>query len=306
MSLASVACPSCGGTLPRHARWITVVCPWCEQTVSNGDRGVKAASFLASRTLLELPADGLPRARLDEVPYRLLGRIARGEHGDVLWAERASRLTERVVLHVPRRDAAPAERAWVALVALQASRAPGAPHFTLRLPIPVARGTLRDDDGDEVPAYALRYASGYVHTLEDVRRAYPDGVDGRHAVWLWRRLLEVLGFVHRSGRAHGAVLPGHVLVHAKDHGARLVGWSRSTPLDDEAVARDLARAARTVRWTAARDLPGNLAALLDDVAGRGHEDAWALSERVAAEARTAYGPPRFHPFTMPGWTQTPE
>src|SRR5690606_29130924 len=68
---------------------------------------------------------------------------------------------------------------------------------------------------------------GFVHTFDDVARAHPTGVGAGHAVWLWKRILELLGWVHASGWVHGAVLPEHLLVHARDHGVVLVGWSRA-------------------------------------------------------------------------------
>lgn len=64
-----------------------------------------------------------------------------------------------------------------------------------------------------------------MHALEDVRRAYPNGVDPRASVWIWKRLLELLGWVHRAGYTHGAVIPHHLILHAKDHGVVLAGWS---------------------------------------------------------------------------------
>ncbi len=44
-------------------------------------------------------------------------------------------------------------------------------------------------------------------SLTEVGTAYPDGVDPRDAAWMWRRLLVGLGFAHRAGVLHGAVLP---------------------------------------------------------------------------------------------------
>lgn len=67
------------------------------------------------------------------------------------------------------------------------------------------------------------------HSLAEVGRAYPDGVDPRDAAWMWRRLLVGLGFAHRAGVLHGAVLPDHVLIHPEEHGLVLVDWCYSVP-----------------------------------------------------------------------------
>ncbi|MFA1539162.1 molecular chaperone DnaJ [Actinomadura monticuli] len=65
------------------------------------------------------------------------------------------------------------------------------------------------------------------HSLAEVGRAYPDGVDPRDAAWMWRRLLVGLGFAHRAGVLHGAVLPDHVMIHPAEHGLVLVDWCYS-------------------------------------------------------------------------------
>jgi hypothetical protein len=63
-----------------------------------------------------------------------------------------------------------------------------------------------------------------LYSLEEVRQAYPRGVDPRDFAWMWRRLLNVLGFVHAHGVVHRAVLPPHVLVEPREHKLVLVGW----------------------------------------------------------------------------------
>ena len=44
---------------------------------------------------------------------------------------------------------------------------------------------------------------------------------------MWRRLLVGLGWAHRAGVVHGAVLPEHVLIHPAEHGLVLVDWCYS-------------------------------------------------------------------------------
>jgi hypothetical protein len=60
-------------------------------------------------------------------------------------------------------------------------------------------------------------------TLEAFHEQHP-ALDSR---WVFQRLLAVLGFCHRHGIVHGAVLPPHVLVHAASQSVRLVGWGHS-------------------------------------------------------------------------------
>jgi hypothetical protein len=180
----------------------------------------------------------------------------------------------------------------------------------------------------------LRWASGFVHTLEDARRVYPNGVDPRVSVWLWRRLLETLTFIHQSGLVHGAVLPPHVLIQRNEHGAWLVGYScadapgarlralatRFQEFYPEELLRserlstgaDLRMSARCMAWVLGGEpergeVPGSvprpLAALIRRVASEGSEaslePAWTLRERVGEVGRAAFGPPSFHPLVMP-------
>jgi serine/threonine protein kinase len=60
-------------------------------------------------------------------------------------------------------------------------------------------------------------------SLEDLH-LWHGVLDFRDAAWMFKRVLAALGFVHRAGLVHGAVLPAHVLVHPVHHGARLVDW----------------------------------------------------------------------------------
>lgn len=73
-------------------------------------------------------------------------------------------------------------------------------------------------------AFLMPYLEGYV-SLEHVLKAYPDGLDYRDVAWMFKRLLEGLGFVHAQGIVHGALLPPHVMVHPTDHGAKIIDWS---------------------------------------------------------------------------------
>lgn len=67
---------------------------------------------------------------------------------------------------------------------------------------------------------------GYISCTE-VIAAYPKGIDFRDMVWMYKRLLGGLGFVHEMGVVHGAIIPPHVLVHPTAHGAKIIDWSYS-------------------------------------------------------------------------------
>lgn len=69
----------------------------------------------------------------------------------------------------------------------------------------------------------LPYFEGYV-SLATIKKAYPKGLDFRDAVWMFKRALVGLGFVHSQAVVHGAITPEHILVHPIGHGAKIIDW----------------------------------------------------------------------------------
>lgn len=79
-------------------------------------------------------------------------------------------------------------------------------------------------------ANVLSQAEGYM-SLDQIRTQFHDGIEFRHVVWFMNRLLSCLGFIHRSGIIHGAVVPEHLLYHPDGHGMILVDWCYSVQFD---------------------------------------------------------------------------
>lgn len=71
------------------------------------------------------------------------------------------------------------------------------------------------------------------YSLAEVRNAYPDGVDPRDMAWMYRRLLTVLGHVHRAEYMHGGILPTAVWIHPEKHGLILADWDFAAPSPTE-------------------------------------------------------------------------
>ncbi|MEV7231133.1 serine/threonine protein kinase [Polymorphospora sp. NPDC051019] len=168
-------------------------------------------------------------------------------------------------------------------------------------------------------------AVGNLHSLAEVRRRRPDGLDARDAAWMWRRLLTALGLAHRAGVVHGAVLPEHVLIEPDAHGVVLVDWCYSASDEGERIpalvpayadwypvevtrrerpgpATDIAMASRCMAH-----LMGDLAppALRRFVAGctlpsprQRPDDAWRLLDEFDDVLADLYGPRTFRPFTL--------
>lgn len=333
MDLRTLACPGCGGPLPRHARWTAVICRYCGASVTPGVSLVARKDFRRALADSEREqAAGAADVSVAGVRWRTLGLLARGEISDVFLATRARRLTERVLVKVLRapEDADLFAREWEVLDALQAGDAQGAAHFALRVPSPVVHGEACFADGRSARAIIVRAAAGFRHTLDDVRDAYPGGVDARHAVWIWRRILELLGWVHRNGWVHAAVLPQHVVLHTGDHGAILVGWSCAVRTGEKVTAvsvaherfypsevldrapattaLDLTMSARSVLYALGandrgelhRGVPSSVRELLETCASGEAvtDDAWLLKDLVAEAAQRAFGPPAFVPLEI--------
>ncbi len=346
MAIDLLKCPSCGAGLQVGVTSGTLSCVYCDATLvrvgaqwalKNTDSPERAAADASARR-----DAGRPRVRVGGVGFVLLGRIAQGDGSDVFLGRRDERATEMVVIKVLRSlaDADLLAREWTAVAAMEKSETQGSEFFAQMLPRPVVNGPLLVQGRDDPPrpASVFRWRSGFIHTLDDVVAKHPDGVDPRTAVWMWKRTLEMLGWVHRGHWTHGAVLPQHLLVHPRDHGIALVGWGTSSRLDrrERMVAvsagaleyypeaqrggaaatrsSDITMSARCVlralggdpsHFEAPASAPGPLADLLraysDGTTSRRTDDAWELMERVGAAGKQAYGPTKYHPFSMPGW-----
>ena len=257
-------------------------------------------------------------------PYLLADRIGQG---DVCEVHRAVWRDRELVLKVPRVASCDhlLEREQDVLRDLHATR--NADHYGKFFPIPVHQFRHH---GRLVSSMECRKG---LHSAEQIRAQYTGGVDGRHMAWMFNRLLEALGHVHRSGWIHGAVLPPHLLFDTGAHGLQLIGWVHATPSHSPlkfasrryldwyppecarrraaTPATDLFLAARCMIWMAGGDhrnlssipslhgggdtwrITSLLRQCLDPDAARRPNDAWELHEQLRELWEAIYGPPKF-------------
>ncbi|MET0543124.1 MAG: protein kinase family protein [Variovorax sp.] len=317
LTLLSLHCPQCSAPLPRAARWRTIHCAYCGATIVRGSETVERKTF----------RDALQRAHAGHVEgrallwrghrYALLSQLGTGDSAEVWLARKQGAAPERVTVKMAwdehrARDRLLAEAA--ALDALRRLSAPGAAYFTQRLPQPVGVGIAEDSAGSARTALVLRHPAGFWGSLADVRRLNPQGIDARHAVWIWRRMLEVLAFVHDNGWVHSSLTPEHALVHPRDHGVLLIGWADAhrpgAGAIDHAAARDLMQTTWTLRALLdgpSDDAPGlgprtpdAMAALLrlcaEDETACARLGARGIEAALSKAAREAWGAPQFIPF----------
>jgi len=308
MNFDALSCPQCGGPLPRQAAWRMVACPQCRAMVTRSSRVVERRTFheawLRSRAV---DAAGDRLLRIQGRTYRVLAALGDGDGCDLLSAISCGPLPERVTIKLARDGAHTLAAEADALARLQQLDLPSSAYFSQRLPQLVAFGTT--DDADALAALVTREPVGFWGTLDDVLAHHPAGLrDPRHAVWLWRRVLEVLAWLHGAGWAHGDLRASHWLVNPRDHGVLLVGWGRAR--QGGAVVRDLMQSAWTVRSLlhGQGDEPPPLGprvpASIADLLRRASEDAaWCarcgaaeIDRQLAAAAREAFGRPQFIPF----------
>jgi len=178
---------------------------------------------------------------------------------------------------------------------------------------------------------------GFV-SLEDVRRAYPEGLDFRDMVWMFKRLLVGIGFAHTKDIVHGAILPPHVMIFPPNHGAKIVDWSYAvsnaslknsrvgamsrtfrpfyapeildrqppTPATDIYMAAKCAVAliggdvtTLVMPDAVPPEVQGFLRRCIREQPGLRPQNAWDLHDEFAHLLQSLVGPPTFRPFRMP-------
>jgi aminoglycoside phosphotransferase (APT) family kinase protein len=224
---------------------------------------------------------------------------------------------DRALLKLPRR---PADNDLMAaeVRALTALHTEGDPRHRAYAPRLMDSFTHADGGGARRTATVLERLTGFVPLTAIGRR-----IDPRDAAWMWRRLLVALGWAHRAGVVHGAVLPRHVLIHPAEHGVALVDWCYAVAPGEriaalvaadrdsyppEVAARAAASAATDI-FMATRTMIG----LIDDVPAPMRrfadgccyaaprmrpQDAWRLLAEFDELLENLYGPRTFRPFHL--------
>ncbi|MBM2621591.1 molecular chaperone DnaJ [Actinoplanes sp. LDG1-06] len=195
---------------------------------------------------------------------------------------------------------------------------------------------LRDKGDPQYRPYAPKLIETYLHEDAERKRrrinvqerlvgfvpltAVAKKRDPRDTAWIWRRLLVGLGWAHRAGVIHGAVLEEHVLIHPEQHGLALVDWCYSGASVKAIVARQRdayppevlnektaspatdIHMATSLMVRLSEDLPKPLRRFADgclyDAPRMRPQDAWRLLHELDETLHNLYGPRKFRPFTI--------
>jgi hypothetical protein len=144
---------------------------------------------------------------------------------------------------------------------------------------------------------------------------------------VYKRLLEQLVWMHRNGVVHNALTPDHILVHPKNHGAMMVGFTLSGEVGETVrgaaqtwrgafdsappsgtPSRDIAMAAWSVLWASGggfgskqTTLPPTFRAALIRAANGHYSDASTHLNQIDTAAKHDYGPGKYSPLHIDGW-----
>ena len=309
MEFDSPICPQCGAPLSRQALWRTINCGHCGVVVTRAEAVVLAQRFHeAFQRASSSGPTGASTITCAGQRYQVSHSLGYGPNAQLFLGQRLGPAAECVVIKRGHIAMPPGhlQREMLALAELQADTSAGAAYFSQRLPQPVWAGEA--DDGK--PTLLLRHPAGYWGSLADVCPHYPNGIDPRHTVWMWRRVLEVLAYVHAAGWCHGRLAPEHLLVQPGDHGILIIGWAHAQASSEAAIVRDLMQSAWSMRALLATgdgepaippQVPAALARLLEqasaDAVWLARLGARGLEQALTVAARTAFGTPQFLPFS---------
>jgi len=162
-------------------------------------------------------------------------------------------------------------------------------------------------------------AKGYVDlfTVKEVFKNNPDDeIVSRHLVWIFKRLLMTVGYLHNRSLVHGSVIPPHVLVHPVDHSIKLLDWSYMVKGSDKIKAisnayvdfypvevmnkggisgvTDIYMIVHTIQWLLPEDrMPLFMKRFFKGCLSHRHYDAWGLHAEFDGIVEAHYGEPKY-------------
>lgn len=313
MAWVAVSCPQCGTPLPRVALWRSVKCGSCGSLITKTESVVSRDSFHQALKRARQDTASLDALVCGGSRYHLMHMLGVGEISQVYLARRTDPLPFLATIKLSSARAAASLYALEAQILRELQTLDGdgvGAYFSRLMPEVISQGVVEGNDGRQ--ALVLWHPSGFWGSLAALNERFAPGLDPRHAVWIWGRILEILNFTHSHGWSHGNLRPEHALVDPQDHGVRLIGWSAAKKgAGENDKAADLCRSARVVQVllcgaSGSGNLPGGVPAGLAQLVTRTAMDegfcrsqgAEGLDALLRAEAKAAFGPPSFVPLAI--------
>lgn len=330
----ALICPQCNSPLTAHPLARSVVCAYCGTTVILSEEAISVQQFHDAFSAWNTPLRyGINNwCAIDDRNWAIENLLGQGENFDVYAGRLARWPSELVVIKVLRdENAIPLyKNEWETINSLMKSQVNGAEFYTTLLPQPVLHGRIATGTFNGKMANIYRWQSGFKKTLADVKRAYPQGVEPRQIIWVWRRILEMLNFIHLSGYVHNGIELANLLIQENEHGIRLVGFAEAGKADkttknnldgiwhkingqkSATKQMDLIMSARCLVELLGGDsekgklptsVPEPLAKIVtrlataDEISAR-DENAWQIREELGQISDQVYGPPVFCPISM--------
>ena len=306
-TFADLAAAVPGDGADAYRRWVRIVHP----DVAPAGRAGDAHRAFARLAALWAGRDGR-ELRTRRATYRVGPLVAAGDIADLYAVD-----GDRALLKLPRR---PADNDLMAAEAraLTVLHTEADPRHRAYAPRLLESFTHEDGAGVRRTAAVLERLTGFVPLTAIGRR-----IDPRDAAWMWRRLLVALGWAHRAGVVHGAVLPRHVLIHPAEHGLALVDWCYAvrpgepvaalvaadrhlyppevTARAGAGAATDIVMATRTMIGLI-DDVPAPMRRFADGCCHAAPrmrpQDAWRLLAEFDELLENLYGPRTFRPFHL--------
>lgn len=180
----------------------------------------------------------------------------------------------------------------------------------------------------------LPFLDGF-YSLKQVHKAYPSLVF-EDVVWVFNRMLEGLGYVHKKKVVHGAIVPDHFMVAPENHAGKFIDFSYAVDDDGKSKVKAIASGCRdfyapeilekkpalresdiymvgklvvylcggnvkndVIVNTYSKYFTNFIASMLIKNPSRRPNDAWALRDEFEEVMLKNYGKRKFHKFEMP-------
>jgi len=195
-----------------------------ESTVTTTASDVDAAKpeplFSSRSTRKKAQADAKPILSTNRGDYFTFAFLTTGDMAKLYRAdfrERVNRRQRPVVVKIAREAAAASAMQQEATILRELQRDSGA--HGKHLPRIIEQ--FRTAEGNAGTVFETLEG----HTLQQLRTRFAEGIEPRHVLWMFRRSLSILGYVHNRGILHGNLRPGHLFIRPRDHNVWLLDWT---------------------------------------------------------------------------------